>query len=186
MHKINNRQKVSPPNPRWFSKSASSQSYSSGGGAFNCPTCMMAMPKPASSGNRHMSMPPTPTFQLDSHANDHMPWSPDYAEMSVETTTEMNLNLANCSIIMYSKTYLRGNSITITNPGNSTVSNLSAYSFDDKLSSLEVIGPCCWDIFDGVNFRGYNKRFGEGKYKSSTKLGSALAKEASSLRITRC
>jgi hypothetical protein len=181
MHKINHRQQVSPPNPRWSSTSVSSRSYSSGGGAFNCPTCMMAMPK---SGSTSL----TPTFQLDSgfSSGHHMPSSPDYAEMSVETTTEMNLNSANCSIIMYSKTYLRGNSIAITNPSNSTVYNLSAYSFDDKLTSLEVIGPCCWDIFDGVNFSGYSKRFGEGKYKSSTKLGSALAKEASSLRITRC
>lgn len=177
--------KASLPNPRSLSKSLSSNSYNSGGGSFNCPTCKKGMPQPTSSGTILMRVPSTFTIQRQSHAIDHTTTN-YYKLMSVETTTEMNLLEANCSLIMYSKTYLRGNSITITNPGNSTVANLSAYSFDDKLTSLEVIGPCCWDIFDGVNFRGYSKRFGEGKYKSSTKLGSALAKEASSLRITRC
>ena len=91
-----------------------------------------------------------------------------------------------CEISLFSKTYLRGSTITINNNLNSSVPDLSIYSFDDKLKSLEVKGPCCWEIFEDKHFMGHRKRFSTGTYKSSTMLGADLVREASSLRITLC
>merc|ERR1712038_1821089 len=95
------------------------------------------------------------------------------------TTTAIDLMVAECSLKMFDKTYLRGESATLVNPNNSTVSDLSSILFDDRLASLEVVGPCCWTLFENSNFTGQNKAFAEGKYKSSTNLGSALTREVS-------
>merc|ERR1719510_1069883 len=102
------------------------------------------------------------------------------------TTTQIDLMQAECSLTMFDKTYLRGDSATLVNPHNSTVSDLSQISFDDRLASLEVVGPCCWTLFENSNFTGQNKAFAEGQYKSSTHLGSALTREVSSVLITTC
>merc|ERR1712038_887454 len=111
----------------------------------------------------------------------------DGAEGNISATTEkLDLSSAQCTLNLFEKTYLRGDSITLVNPSNSTVSDLSQFSFDDKLASLEVVGPCCWQIFEDANLGGKHKVFSEGKYKSSTKLGSSLTKEASSVRVTTC
>merc|ERR1712038_261935 len=108
-------------------------------------------------------------------------------EDNISTTTEkIDLSVAQCTLNLFEKTYLRGDSITLMNPSNSTINNLSQFSFDDKVASLEVVGPCCWQIFEDANLGGKHKVFSEGKYKSSTKLGSSLAKEASSVRVTTC
>ena len=98
----------------------------------------------------------------------------------------ISLDSANCSIHMFAKTYLRGTNIILVNPGSSIVPNLSSYAFDDQLTSLKVTGPCCWDIFEEVDFQGTHKRFREGEYKSTSNLGSALTKEASSVKVIAC
>ena len=103
----------------------------------------------------------------------------------VETTT-FTPSPHDCQIKLFSKTYLRGTSLTLNSTMHLAVPKLSAFSFDDQLSSLQVIGPCCWDIFENADFMGYEKRFNSGEYKSSTMLGADLAKEASSLRATGC
>ena len=84
----------------------------------------------------------------------------------------------NCQIKIFPKTYLRGISVRIS----TDVPDLSTYNFTHKLSSLKVIGPCCWDIFENAGFTGTSKRFGTGEYKSSTMLGMYIFQEASSLR----
>merc|ERR1712223_721338 len=91
-----------------------------------------------------------------------------------------------CQIEMFSRTYLRGDSLILSDATNSTISDLSTYSFDDKLSSFVIQGPCCWQIFESTMFTGASKRFDEGEYKSSTTLGADLAKEASSIKIVAC
>ena len=91
--------------------------------------------------------------------------------------------LKDCEINLYPKTYLRGSKTTITNKMNSTVTDLSLHSFDDKLKSLEVKGPCCWVIFADKHFRGPQKQFRTGQYKSSTMIGADLVGLASSLII---
>ena len=91
-----------------------------------------------------------------------------------------------CEINLFPKTYLRGSKLTISSQSNSTVSDLSLYSFDDRLKSLEVKGPCCWEIFADKNFLGNRKQFNTGEYKSSTMIGADLVREASSLKISVC
>ena len=110
----------------------------------------------------------------------------DYNYKPISTDFEIDLAVAKCSMSMFDKTYLRGEQMTLVNPNNSTISDLSQFLFDNKLASLEVVGPCCWEIFEKADFKGHSKIFSEGQYKSSTNLGSALAREASSVLITTC
>ena len=112
-------------------------------------------------------------------------------EDSLEDDEDMNLDdltsgypvMKDCEINLYSKTYLRGSRMTII---DSTVTDLSLYSFDDKLKSLEVKGQCCWVIFADKHFGGPQKQFHTGQYKSSTMIGANLVGEASSLKISVC
>ena len=103
---------------------------------------------------------------------------------SIEDDEELNLD--DCEINLYPKTYLRGSKTTITRQINSSVTDLSLHSFDDMLKSLEVKGSCCWSIFADKHFRGPHKQFRTGQYKSSTMIGADLVGEASSLKITVC
>ena len=105
-------------------------------------------------------------------------------EDSIEDDEELNLD--DCEINLYPKTYLRGSKTTITRQINSSVTDLSLHSFDDMLKSLEVKGSCCWSIFADKHFRGPHKQFRTGQYKSSTMIGADLVGEASSLKITVC
>ena len=93
---------------------------------------------------------------------------------------------SNCQIELFEKTYLRGASVVINGGSTTVFPELSTLSFNDKTSSLEVIGPCCWELFEDIFFVGQSKSFSKGKYKSSTMLGATLAKEVSSLRIAIC
>jgi uncharacterized protein YegL len=105
---------------------------------------------------------------------------------SVSSVVSIKSASDNCSISLFDKTLLRGNNLILKSPTNVTVPNLSVSLFDDKLISFEVIGPCCWTIFEDPNFSGYNKIFSQGKYKSSTSLGPKLVLEASSIKMSDC
>merc|ERR1719367_1300096 len=115
--------------------------------------------------------------------NNRMRHYPTSTTLPVLTSTSKPKD---CEINLFPKTYLRGLKVTISSQLNSTVSDLSLYSFDDKLKSLEVKGPCCWEIFADKNFLGDRKRFNTGEYKSSTMIGADLVREASSLKISVC
>ena len=106
----------------------------------------------------------------------------DDKDLYLDDVTSVYPILKDCEINLYPKTYLRGAKTTITM--NSTVTDLSLYSFNDKLKSLEVKGPCCWVIFAYKHFRGPSKQFCKGKFKSSTMIGADLVGEASSLKIS--
>merc|ERR1719367_1443212 len=79
-----------------------------------------------------------------SSINNRMRHYPTSTTLPVLTSTSKPKD---CEINLFPKTYLRGSKVTISSQLNSTVSDLSLYSFDDKLKSLEVKGPCCWEIF---------------------------------------
>jgi len=118
-------------------------------------------------------------------ATHHDSWEDD-DDYYLDDLTSAYPILKDCEINLYPKTYLRGSKTTITNKMNSTVTDLSLHSFDDKLKSLEVKGPCCWVIFADKHFRGPQKLFDTGQYKSSTMIGADLVGEASSLKISAC
>ena len=98
----------------------------------------------------------------------------DDEDLYLDDLTSGSPILKDCEINLYPKTYLRGSKTTITNKMNSTVTDLSLHSFNDKLKSLEVKGPCCWRIFAFKHFRGPSKQFCNGKFKSSTVIGADL------------
>ena len=108
----------------------------------------------------------------------------DHDDVGVNGTASITPD--NCSLTLFDKTLLRGESITLVTPSNSTVPDLSKLSFDDRLISFEIKGPCCWKLFENYNFTGKHKAFSKGEYKSSTILGPDLAKEASSVLVTDC
>ena len=108
----------------------------------------------------------------------------DDKDLYLDDLTSGSPILKDCEINLYPKTYLRGSKVTITNKMNSTVTDLSLHSFNDKLKSLEVKGPCCWRIFAYKHFRGPSKQFCNGKFKSSTMIGADLVGLASSLKIS--
>merc|ERR1719328_5297 len=120
------------------------------------------------------------TFPSFDRMRNHYPTS---TALPVLTSTSIPKD---CEINLFPKTYLRGSKVTINSQSNFTVPNLSLYSFDDKLKSLEVKGPCCWEIFADKNFVGNRKQFSTGEYKSSTLIGADLVREASSLKISVC
>merc|ERR1712223_140371 len=120
------------------------------------------------------------TFPSFNNRMRHYPTSTSLPFISTTSKPE------DCEINLFPKTYLRGLKVTISSQSNSTISDLSLYSFDDKLKSLEVKGPCCWKIFADKNFMGNRKRFNSGEYKSATMVGADLVREASSLKISIC
>jgi len=121
------------------------------------------------------------SYDMSDVYSDQHSWLP-VSSPKVPTTTQPKP----CQIEMFSRTYLRGDSLILSDSTNSSIPNLSTYSFDDKLSSFVIQGPCCWQIFENTMFTGASKRFDEGEYKSSTILGADLAKEASSIKIVSC
>ena len=87
------------------------------------------------------------------------------------------------SITLWSSTYLRGESVTIS---TLDMEDLTDLSFDDKLVSLSVSG-CCWTLYSEPLFMGEEQSFGPGDYKGVSSVGK-LFREASSVKQTpgRC
>ena len=92
----------------------------------------------------HMSMMSYDTFYDDYDQTLMLP----VPSRTVPTTTQPQP----CQIEMFSRTYLRGDSLILSDTTNSTIPDLSTYSFDDKLSSFVIQGPCCWQIFENTMF----------------------------------
>ena len=113
---------------------------------------------------------------LDSVYDDVQPQSP-----SPPTSGSKNpLTSGQCKIVLYSKTYLRGESKTLTEEAR----NLD--DFDKKATSLEVRGPCCWFLYSGVNFEGDKKRFRAGKFKSSSDMENLFRNVSSIQKVDGC
>lgn len=85
-----------------------------------------------------------------------------------------------CQLILFSKTYLRGESKTVT------ADAATLGDFDDKTTSLEVRGHCCWDLFPGPNFSGEKKEFEAGQYKSSADMEDLFRNVSSVRKIDNC
>merc|ERR1719477_55849 len=75
------------------------------------------------------------------------------------------------SITLYSKTYHRGDSVTISE----NTEDLEPLMFTDKLVSLVVSGDCCWEVFTGVNYSGDSEHFtSPGTFTSTTSTGTVF------------
>ena len=64
--------------------------------------------------------------------------------LTIQTGTILNATSPDftsdkCSITLYDKTLLRGQTVTLVSPNNSAVPDLSAFSFDNKLTSFEAV-----------------------------------------------
>ena len=98
---------------------------------------------------------------------------------STTTTTEPPSTPASArcegSITLWSSTYLRGESVTIS---TLAIEDLADLSFDDKLVSLSVTG-CCWTEPGFMGEELQVRRY--GNYKGVSSVGK-LFREASSVR----
>lgn len=75
------------------------------------------------------------------------------------------------SITLFSKTYHRGDNVTISE----NTEDLEPLAFTDKLVSLVVSGDCCWEVFTGVNYSGDSEQFtSTGTFTSTTSTGTVF------------
>jgi len=61
----------------------------------------------------------------------------------------------------------------------------AAYDFDNKAFSLQVFGPCTWQVYVDANYSGKSKTFGEGSYKNAVDIGPLL-RRISSVENKKC
>merc|ERR1719153_774061 len=97
---------------------------------------------------------------------------------SLPTNTFKSSTQGPCSgsITLYSKTYHRGDNVTISED----TEDLETLLFTDKLVSLLVSGDCCWEVFTGVNYSGDSKQFtSTGTFTSTTSTGTVFRKAKS-------
>merc|ERR1711988_1700348 len=96
------------------------------------------------------------------------------AYTSAPTTT-----LGFCKMVMFDKTYLRGQPVEITGDEN----DFNDFSFDNEIASLKIEGDCCWTLFAGSNFQGASMKLNVGEYQSPTNIRK-IFKKASSAQAT--
>ena len=86
----------------------------------------------------------------------------------------------NGSIHLFSKTYNRGNNVTLTED----TPDLSNQNFSDLLASLSVIGDCCWAVFTETYYKGLHQKFTSGSsYFTTTSLGPVFRRAKS---VSKC
>ena len=80
-------------------------------------------------------------------------------------------------------TYLRGQNVTLSDD----TEDLSFASPDmaKKLTSLEVRGDCCWNVYVSPGFAGESKLFAPGASNSATNMG-VVFRAAGSLKKSMC
>jgi uncharacterized protein YegL len=102
------------------------------------------------------------------------------------TTTSATEQPQSCtglaSISLYDKTYARGENLTLTEDISDF--SQSEIDFDDLLTSLEVRGECCWDVYIDVGFGGDRMRFAPGAVEN--RVQGNVFREASSISKVQC
>lgn len=133
--------------------------------------------------------------------------SPSYPDVFLDVSssadvTELLLDNENCSIEIFPETYFRSitaDSLRFTSPVISIMRNVTTtnrleipslydYGFDNTMLSFKLEGRCCWQFYQGSYFTGQNKttEYKKKLYNSATWLGSTLAGQVSSLKVTQC
>merc|ERR1712012_1309841 len=97
------------------------------------------------------------------------------------TSTQPPVTFGFCKMIMYDKTYFRGQSIEIT--GDVSDFNDDTFNFDNEIASLKIEGDCCWTLFTDSNFQGVSMKLNVGEYQSPTNIRN-IFKKASSAQAT--
>ena len=85
------------------------------------------------------------------------------------------------SISLHSKTYLRGTNETFVDTTPDVGSNI-----DNKLTSLEVRGDCCWRVYSEVGLTGTSQLFNPGVFNSASQMGPVFRAGSSIERIIDC
>merc|ERR1711988_67474 len=101
------------------------------------------------------------------------------AYTSTTTTQAPTTTLGFCKIVMFDKTYLRGQPVEITGDE----SDFNDFSFDNEIASLKIEGDCCWTLFADSNFQGASIQLNVGEYQSATDI-KRVFKKASSARAS--
>jgi len=96
------------------------------------------------------------------------------------TTNPPPATLGFCKMIMYDKTYFRGQPVEITGD----VSDFNDVTFKDstfnnEVASLKIEGDCCWTLFTDSNFQGVSIRLDVGEYQSATDIKNVFKKASS-------
>jgi len=95
------------------------------------------------------------------------------------TTLAPTTTLGFCKMVMFDKTYLRGQPVEITGDE----SDFNDFSFDNEIASLKIEGDCCWTLFADSNFQGASIQLNVGEYQSATDI-KRVFKKASSARAS--
>ncbi len=85
-------------------------------------------------------------------------------------------------LVLYRQTYLRGLNLTTSED----IPDLQAHDFDDKVTSLEVSGTCCWVLFSEPHYRGHSQQYQLGQYKSAADIGQLFRDVSSVKKIVNC
>jgi len=107
---------------------------------------------------------------------------PIFTSTTTSTTTTTTTQCPSGSMIMYSKTYFRGESLEVT---EDAISNLADHDFDNKVQSINIKGCFCWKVYEDPNFRGNFILLRPKEYKSAVDI-KAIFKKASSIQRTSC
>jgi len=85
-------------------------------------------------------------------------------------------------LVLYSKTYHRGDQLDLTN----SQPDLADQQFDQTAVSALVTGSCCWELYSGTNFSGDQIILRPGsQYRGVTSLGD-LFRNVASVRKLQC
>merc|ERR1711923_334766 len=103
----------------------------------------------------------------------------DYPFTSTTTQAPTTTTLGFCKMVMFDKTYLRGQPVEITGDE----SDFNDFSFDNEIASLKIEGDCCWTLFADSNFQGASIQLNVGEYQSATDIKKVF-KKASSARAS--
>jgi len=95
------------------------------------------------------------------------------------TTQAPTTTLGFCKMVIFDKTYLRGQPVEISGDEN----DFNDFSFDNKIASLMIEGDCCWTLYADSNFQGASIQLNVGEYQSATDI-KRVFKKASSARAS--
>merc|ERR1712187_732319 len=102
--------------------------------------------------------------------------------ITTSTTTTSTTPAGDCDgkLVLYSKTYHRGDQLELT----SSQPDLAAQQFDQTAVSTLVTGDCCWELYSGTNYSGDQITVRPGsQYRGVTSLGNPFRNVASVRRV---
>merc|ERR1719238_2068925 len=136
----------------------------------------MSFNRVASSGFKRTRPQKRPATYLLSGGSLSRDTTTDYPFTST-TTLAPTTTLGFCKMVMFDKTYLRGQPVEITRDE----SDFNDFSFDNEIASLKIEGDCCWTLFADSNFQGASIQLNVGEYQSATDIKRVFKKASSAI-----